>query len=377
MRLLRKVAVAGVMSAALVATVPSAASAAPSGTGFDDQNNTFVGGGSDTTYPMMLRIQNLYNGSPGCVTDNTSGSATLGQCLTGAAQTATDVNANWDHDIASNLYPTGSSAGVKALQLGQLDFARSSRAPKASGESDLNFWAYAKDGIAIVTMGTRSPANITKSQIQGIYNCTITQWGQIYGNGDTTPIAPYGMNASSGTKATMDSYLGFDANAGACVKKLSTGAYPFENDLKPIISDPAGLANNAIWWGSYAELSAFKYKRQSGQFWSVDGVDISLPAIGNNSYTIKRFVYHVSKKVDATPASSGAWQMTGTVGGPGGAVRQLTEWTCKPKASHSTDPYTGANYYDELTNQAIAGTGFQRIPAAERTNGACRLEPGA
>ena len=40
---------------------------------------------------------------------------------------------------------------MKALQLGQADYARSSRAPRATGESDLNFWAIGKDGLAMVT----------------------------------------------------------------------------------------------------------------------------------------------------------------------------------------------------------------------------------
>ena len=138
-------------------------------------------------------------------------------------------------------------------------------APKATGESDLDFWAFGKDGLAITTFGNRAPSNITKAQLIGIYNCTITSWQAITGNAADAgkTIEPIGMNPSSGTKATFDSYLGFDANAGSCVKKLPSGIYPFENDAKPIIDDPTINEDNAIWWMSFAEYKSWSYKRQT------------------------------------------------------------------------------------------------------------------
>lgn len=372
-----KVLVASVLAAATLFSVAGLAGAtAPEPSGWDDVNDQVVGAGSDTTYPFMTRADRLYNEAQGCETNNTSGSADLGKCLV-PTNASTAVKGNWDHDYFVERYPTGSSAGIKALQLGQADYARSSRAPRNTGESDLNFWAFGKDGLAMVTLGTRVPGNLTKAQIQGIYNCSITSWQTITGNAADAgkTIQAWGMNPASGTKATFDTYLGFDANAGACVKKLSNGIFPFENDMKQISNDSGVDLNNAITWMSYAEFRAWGFKRQTAQAWSVDGVAPSSGAISNNTYTLTRFIYHVTKKVDVTNSTpAGTEVLGGADTGKGGAVRELTRFLCKGSTSHDANDYTGQTNYQELTS-IYSDTGYIRIPTTERTNGICRFVP--
>ena len=401
-----KTLVAGAIAAATLFGAASTAGAVnrPEPTGWDGVNDLVIGGGSDTTYNFMQNAELLYNGSQGCETDNTSGSATIGQCKADP-NAATETKGNWDHDRMSGKYPTGSGAGIKELQLGTVDYARSSRAPKSSGETDLNFWAYGKDGLAVVTFGARTPGNLTTAQLKNIYNCTITTWDQITGDpadaGKT--ITPVGMNTASGTKATFDTYLGFDANAGSCVKKLSiSGAasfFAFENDVKPLLqSTTATDANaldgtnldNAIWWMSYAEWKAFSYKRQSASVWSVDGQAPSSATISSNAYPITRFIYHVTRKVDATPDASTDNVVGATVsgspavytadaaaatGGKQGGVREFTEFLCKSSANHANNDFSGLTQYTELGN-VYTKTGFIRVPVAERTNGICKVLPG-
>ena len=355
-----------------------AGATAPEPSGWDDVNDRVVGTGSDTTYSFMQRAELLFNQATGCDTDNASPAASpatynLGKCLT-VGQNATNVLGNWDHDVFASTYPTGSSAGVTALKNGQVDYARSSRGPKSTGESALNFWAFGKDGLIMVTWGNRTPGNLTKAEIQGIYNCTITDWSSIAGQAAGT-IEPVGMNASSGTKATFDTYLGFDANSGACKKSLTTGAYPFENDLKPLVADTVISQDNGIWWMSAAAYKAFSYQRQTAAAWTVDGKSATAGTIANNTYPITRFIYHVTKKTDATAAAASA-EITGADTGPGGAVRELTEFMCKPSASHTNNDYSGKSNYIEL-GTAYTQTGFIRVPAAEQTNGICKLVPGA
>jgi ABC-type phosphate transport system substrate-binding protein len=373
---LKVLAASALAVATLIGVAGVAGATAPEPTGFDDVNDQVVGAGSDTTYPFITRSDRLYNESQGCETINTAGDANLGKCLT-PANSATAVKGNWDHDFFVEKYPTGSGSGLKALQLGQVDYARSSRAPKTSGESDLNFWAFGKDGLVIATYGTRTPGNITKAQIQSIWSCGTTSWQTITGNpadaGKT--IQPWGMNGASGTKATFDTYLGFDANAGLCVKKLTSGIYPFENDVKPILADAAVDVNNMIWWSSYAEFKSWSYKRQSGQSWSVDGVAPGNTSILNNSYTLTRFVYHVTKKVDVSDPGAGNENLTGADTGKAGAVREYTRFLCKGASSHDNNDFTGNTNYQELTN-IYSDTGYQRLPTTERTNGICRLVPG-
>jgi len=374
MKIMRKMAVGVSLGATLLAVTGLPAGADPADTGWDDKADIIVGQGSDTTYRVMSGLSDTYNAANGCVVATADSgtppnytSPLSGDCVV-SGQTSTIIGGNWDHDIVANKYPVGSSQGVKELLTGRVDYARSSRPPKTSGETGSTFWGFAKDGITIVVMGGRAPLNITQAQAAGIWNCSITDWNQLDGSLPSAPIHPYGMNPSSGTKASMDTFLGFDANAGACVKKLSTNVFAFENDVKQLIDQPAAGTSlaNSIWWGSYAEFKTYAFKRQSADYLSINGVAVSNGTIANNSYPIKRYVYHVTKSADVSPIGGGA--TAGADTGKGGAVRELTEWMCKPKAGHTTSDYTGENLYD-LNTGVISNNGFQRIPAAERTNG--------
>lgn len=361
-------ALIGAALAAAVLTTGGMAAAAPPNTGWDDINDIITGSGSDTTYNFMQRAELNYNQAVGCDTVNSSNTPLHAQCLT-TGQTATDIRGNWDHDMAVSLFPTGSGAGVSALQQDRVDYARSSRGPRTSGDSGTNFWAFGKDGVAVVTFGRN--IGLTKNQIQGIYNCTLTNWNQIPGQAAGV-IEPVGLNPSSGTKATFDAYLGFDANNGTCVKKLTSGIYPFENDVKPVLADANINEANAIWWMSFAEFSAFPYKRGTATIVPVDGLAPSTSNISNNAYSITRQIFHVTKN-SITPQGSTS-NLLGPDGGKQGAVRELTEFLCKPAAEHTVNNYTGRTNYAELT-AAYAATGFVRLPVAERTNGICAFAP--
>jgi len=232
------------------------------------------------------------------------------------------------------------------------------------------------DAVPVVTMNGRGPGNITKAQIQGIYSCAITTWDQITGNGADAgkTIQPIGLNPSSGTKSTFQSYLGFDPNAGACVKKLSNGQYPFENDLKPVLADANIDTANAIWWMSFAEWKSYPYKRQSAQIWQVDSKSLTNATVSNNTWPITRFIYHVAKKA-TVDAAAGTETFTGAVGGAQGGVREMTRFLCSTSANHNPNDFTGLSNYDELT-AIYANTGFIRVPSLERTNGVCRKVAG-
>lgn len=374
MKRIAQLTVAAALVASTTTMVALPAGAKPADTGWDDKVDYVVGSGSDTTYKVVSDLASIYNQAPGCtIATSDTGTAPnfvaplAGDCVINN-QNATDIAGNWDHDVVVSKYPTGSSQGVKELVDGRSDFARSSRGPKTSGESGTAFWGFAKDGIVVTTLGGRAPLNVTPAQVKGIWNCTITNWNQLDPSLPSATIHPYGMNPSSGTKATFDSFLGFDANAGSCVKKLNTGVFPFENDVKQITENGAvgvPLAD-AIWWGSYAEFKTYEYKRQSAQFMTIGGVGIGNNSISNNSYPITRYVYHVTKTSSVAPAAGGL--STGATAGKAGAVREFTEWMCKPRAAHTVSDYTGVSLFDEATN-AITGSGYLRIPNNERSSG--------
>jgi ABC-type phosphate transport system substrate-binding protein len=400
--------VAGAIAGATLLTgIGSAGALAPEPSGYDDLPDLLVTGGSDTTYRINQELDVVYNQAKGCETINGFPTSPVGntrKCVGfdgSVVNPQTDIKGNWDHDVNTQVFPTGSSTGVKQLLAGELDMARSSRGPNSSGESTANFWAIGKDGLSVVTYGTRSPANITLAQIQGIYNCSITTWDQITGNPADAGqvIEPVGMNSASGTYATFRGFIGFDPNAGACVRKVDTdgaGAaapfFPFENDSKPVEASTTTInnINNAFWWMSWASFRAFPYLRGSAQQWTVNGVAQSATTVSNNTYPFTRFIFHVTKKVDATPSAAGSDDVWGATvagapavytpdasvasSGKSGAVREYTEFLCKNSANHTTNDYTGNSNFVELGNRYTL-TGFIRVPAAERSNGVCKIFP--
>lgn len=377
MRLKKVLGAALIAGTLLSGTMGSIAGASPEPSGWDDANNAVKGGGSDTTYNFMQRAELLFNQAVGCDTDNATPTVTpnnLGKCLTGSAQKATDIAGNWDHDYFTSLFPTGSGAGIGALKLGDVDYARSSRGPSGIGDAPLNFWAFGKDALAVVTFGNRATGNLTLTQLKDIYECRITNWNQIDPSLPSATIEPIGMNSSSGTYNTFNTLVGVVANNNSCVKRIGgpTGVYPFENDVKPIINDPAINEDNAIWWMSWAEFRSFDYKRGSAKLWKIDGKDLNTTTVNNSTYPLTRLVYHVTKDPIA-PAGPGSSDIVGADGGAQGAVQEFTEFLCKPAAGHTLNNFSGDTNYVELTD-IYAATGFLRVPSGERTNGICKME---
>jgi phosphate transport system substrate-binding protein len=135
--------------------------------------------------------------------------------------------------------PAGSGAGKTALANsvaagdGCVDVARSSSGPSASDPAAFEYYAFARDAVSWAsTTGANSPANVTLAQLQGIYNCTITNWQTV--GGKNSAIRRYLPQAGSGTRNFfISNILGFDPTT------ISTSACPAvrisnENDFTSI-----------------------------------------------------------------------------------------------------------------------------------------------
>lgn len=466
-RMHKLVLVAAAASGLLATANPAGATPGPpSGYGSDGQADLVVAGGSDTTYRAMVALTDLYNGAPGC-TVSTAVGPDLNKCVysTNAADPE-DKNSqgNYDHDTIAQANPTGSGAGVASLNnypgtaasiayagtTGNVDFARSSAGPKTtggriSGGNELSgdtFWGFAQDGLEVMAFESKGAyiqgvggSAITPNELYKIWNCEYTRWAQVPSLGITAggandgPIVPWGMNSSSGTYATFNSYLqtnggapaNWAANGQSCVRFLgaSSSTAPMENDIKPLFnaaganltttdSESINNPNNWIWWGSFGELSSFSYKSNyqypvgTGNTWNaiplpVNGSIPSSSKILANTYPIGRTLYHVTKNTDADcpgstnpgdacnftanpgptlPSGTGTdLNVVGADSGKGGAVREFTRWLCRSgTAAQAIDPYTGKNYAGEITT-AINGAGFTVVPAGLRTSGsACQVK---
>ena len=464
--LLKKLAFGGLLAAGVATMSVPAGALVPTGYGFDGNAHIIVGGGSDTTYRAMVGLTDLYNGSPGCPSTTAVGS-TLNTCAADPAN-GTNTQGNFQHDTVAQANPVGSGAGIASLNgFGgavyngtvnngvNVDFARSSRGPartggKISGGDELSgdtFWGYSQDGVEVMSFESRGAqiqgaggSALTPAELYHIWNCDYTTWSQVPslgiapGSATDGPIVPWGLNSSSGTFGTFNSYLisqgGAPANwtvdGQACDRKLTaTNNYAFENDIKPLFND-AGAAitdtdyssvnnpNNWIWFGSYGVLNAFSYTSNytyplvTGNLWNaiplpINGILPSSSKILANTYPIGRTLYHVTKNTDADCPQAGG--VTGSAGTPGaacdftnnpgptlpsgtgtdlnvtggtsgisGAVREFTRWLCRSgSAAQAIDPYTGKNYSPEITT-ALNNSGFTVVPVALRTSGsACQV----
>jgi phosphate transport system substrate-binding protein len=95
---------------------------------------------------------------------------------------------------------TGRSAykDVTNLANGCIDIARASSGPAVGDPAAFQFYGYAKDAVTWAAFnGGHAPAGLTKAQIQGIYNCTYTDWSQV--GGTAGHIQRYFTQAGSGT----------------------------------------------------------------------------------------------------------------------------------------------------------------------------------
>jgi ABC-type phosphate transport system substrate-binding protein len=462
-RKLCKLAVAAIVALAVgpvLAAAPAGATP-PTGYGFDDIQHVIVGGGSDTTFKVMNNIQAIYNVSSlsGCERVTAVG-PTLGNCV----PKATEISnlGNWQHDTTVEAGPVGSSAGIASLNGNpsnvqypgtvnpapagypcvlsttnpEIDYGRSSRGPRTSGGNATcgneltadTFWGYAQDGVEVVTFNNRGSYvqaqggnAIAPIDLYKIWHCDYTNWSDVPGlniapgSPNDGPLEPWGMNSSSGTFATFRDFLrtasgdaNFDPDAGVCVRHLSDTTFPFENDLKLIINDPASLSTvatspdnpeNWLFWGSFGVFSAFPYTSSvnrggtpyQGIAVPVNGILPSTSFILSQTYPIGRTLYHVTRKPDADCVKTGTscdflghpgpalpgggtdLNVTGGTTGTSGAVRELTRFMCRnvatgPTLQQGKDPLTGVSFLNAIQG-AIAASGFTLPPSAIRTPG--------
>jgi hypothetical protein len=213
-----------------------AVAAAPAGA----SNTEMTAVGSFTTFFMMHALfPEVNNINP----NKESGS--LSQSISSDTLTC---SGGVTYSVSTTQPPNGSGQGKTALaneetaaanEQGCIDFSRSSSPPAPHSEtlpstgpetgdpsgSHLDYYAYALDGVAPV-VGSDAPSTVrvsgsdvgagnglTLAQVQGIFDCTITNWNQITVNGQTganSPIVIFWPQSGSGTRAVYTDVLGYD-----------------------------------------------------------------------------------------------------------------------------------------------------------------------
>ncbi|MDP9242105.1 MAG: substrate-binding domain-containing protein [Actinomycetota bacterium] len=350
----------GALPVALAAFALVASIGSPAGAATARRAVPIRGVGSDTTYGMMQKLDDLYNGSPGC---NVLGTPQVfnGRCY--ADLPTTTHKENYFHDVASEAYPLGSSNGVTQLcsqgQSGVLpaDYARSSRGPRDTDCAGLRFVGYSRDGISWWTSAsnTDAPANLTQAQLKLIFtgngntsNCA-TNWSDV--GGTSGPITVYTPQLGSGTRSTFDGFVGGDSSACIPAAFKDGGGDDhviFENNAGPIIAN--GDASSAIFPYSFGRF--VQSGGEGGTLGKVDGVAVNNTTIANGSFPYGRFLYNVYRATTSTLKASAATKSY---------LGEVNGWLCKPKGSHSINPVTGHNYRIDIEN-TIKAEGFVPLP---------------
>ena len=379
---LRKIALAATAAATLVGLSAQTAAAAPPSTS-DGRQQQMNSRGSDTTFGLMQRLGNIYNGSEGCNPFTTS--ANRGLWITcAAAQVGVIETENYDHDTLADHDPFlwGSSNGVRALctqdttydldnngsvavdeflyKAAPTELARSSRKPVAADCAGLTFHGFARDGLIPVNWRSQagSPAagvtNFTQAQLQGIFrDCTITNWNQV--GGANAPMEVWGVQNGSGTYQSFNEYVGVIPTApngtNSCVTPGDPdGAGPLtsriiqENDAAPIFQVDSD--RNSVWWMSYGPWSTNLNLRGGSSRVRVNSIDASATTIVSQTYPIGRYLYMVT---DNTPPAARLAEHNAALG--------LVNWVCKNSTLHSTA--TGKQYAT-LIGQTYTAEGFFR-----------------
>jgi hypothetical protein len=387
-------------------------------------NNGITGGG--ITAQQALQIWSCQGGtgtSTGPARTDTDGVAGATVTVSNGTPAVTDSliqNQDVGHSISGTGIPAGSFVG------------------KITNSAPRTFLLSSSATSQVPVTGVVPTANGNSVTIQPSQRM---RWSDILpavapGSATDTDIVPWGMNAASGTFGTFNSWVIANANNapsnwtmndGACVRRLSSGNLPLENDIKPLINDSANNAGatspnnpeNWLWQGSFANFSAFSNLSKTTvpfptpvdppvTFQAVQArVNNNLAGFANildRSWPISRVIFHVTRKADAdcpktqtivsghasalacdfnghlgpalpAPLVGTDMNVTGGASGVPGAIREFTRAMCRETSTQQGfDPYTGTNFNTGLTS-AIQGAGFTTIKATSRTPGSrCQVQ---
>ena len=230
-------------AAALTVNAPRpvlAATSAPPPANADRVSEISKSAGSDTGYSVLNSLAKAFNESQGC--ESYTGVYGAGPdfqpnaaltCAADSSQPASTVTTeNYDHDVISNYFPTGSTDGFRQLcrreatSVQNIQFARSSSSPSAQapncttangGDSGTTFrWVtFAAENVGWASWaGGHSVTNLTVDQLRGIFvTCSITNWNQL--GGPNEPIRVFAPQVNSGSLATWEVLLG--GNPTSCI----------------------------------------------------------------------------------------------------------------------------------------------------------------
>ena len=200
-------------------------------------------------------------------TVSTDGSTSMEKVIGALSESYMAVN----KDVTVNYNPTGSGAGITAVQEGTCDIGLSSRALKDEEKAaGLKETVLAYDGIAIIVHPDNPVSDLSIEQIAQLYTGEITNWKDVGGN--DAQVVLIGREAASGTRDGFESITGTKDKCQYRQELTSTG------DVITAVSQNL----DAI---GYASLASIK---DSVKALNVDGVTPSEASVKDGSYKVQR-----------------------------------------------------------------------------------------
>ena len=174
-------------------------------------------------------------------------------------------------DVTVNYNPTGSGAGITAVQEGTCDIGLSSRTLKDEEKAaGLKETVLAYDGIAIIVHPDNPVSDLSIEQIAKLYTGEITNWKDV--GGSDAEVVLIGREAASGTRDGFESITGTKDKCQYRQELTSTG-----DVITAVSQNPDAIG--------YASLAAIK---DSVKALSVDGVTPSETTVKDGSYQVQR-----------------------------------------------------------------------------------------
>ena len=190
-------------------------------------------------------------------------------------------------DTTVTYNPTGSGAGITAVQEGTCDIGLSSRALKDEEKAaGLKETVLAYDGIAIIVHPDNPVSDLTIEQIAQLYTGEITNWKDVGGN--DAEVVLIGREAASGTRDGFESITGTKEKCQYRQELTSTG-----DVITAVSQNPDAIG--------YASLASIK---DSVKALNVDGVTPSEATVKDGSYKVQRpFVLVTAEGKALTPVA--------------------------------------------------------------------------
>ena len=200
-------------------------------------------------------------------TVSTDGSTSMEKVIGALSESYMAAN----NDVTVNYNPTGSGAGITAVQEGTCDIGLSSRALKDEEKAaGLQETVLAYDGIAIIVHPGNPVSDLTLEQIAQLYTGEITNWKDVGGN--DAQVVLIGREAASGTRDGFESITGTKDKCQYRQELTSTG-----DVITTVSQNPDAIG--------YASLASIK---DSVKALNVDGVTPSEASVKDGSYKVQR-----------------------------------------------------------------------------------------